>query len=235
MPVREASSLQAVIFDFDGVLVDSEPLHYHAFQNVLRPRGIEFSYDEYLNRYIGFDDRDAFREAYRVSGIDLSGDLLKELIESKSASFENIVRRKVTVFPGAKELVREIAAEGVPLAIASGALKKEIDLILEKVSLISFFSVIVSADQVSKSKPDPETYVVALRALEQKLDIGHLEPAFCVAIEDTPAGIKSARDAGLKVIAVAHSYEPGELVEADCVVKNLGEVSLSTLNDVVVK
>ena len=235
MSFEVVKSLQAVIFDFDGVLVDSEPLHYRAFQRVLNPRGIGFSYDEYLERYIGFDDRDAFKEAYRVSGLELDSDMLTDLIRSKSDSFEKIVKKEVEVFPGAKELVREIADAGVPLAIASGALRNEIELILEKVSLMPYFTVIVSADQVEKSKPDPETYVMALRALEERLDNRQLDAAFCVAIEDTPAGIKSARDAGLKVVGVGHSYSVEELGDADYVVRNLDEISLSTLDEIAMK
>ena len=229
------TSLKAVIFDFDGVLVDSEPIHYRAFQRVLNPRGIGFSYDEYLERYIGFDDRDAFREAYRVSGLELDNEMLSDLIRCKSDSFEEIVKKKVEVFPGAEELVREIAGAGVPLAIASGALRHEIELILEKVSLMPYFTVIVSADQVKKSKPDPETYVMALRALEERLDGKQLDGSFCVAIEDTPAGIKSARDAGLKVVGVGHSYSVEELGDADFVVRNLHEISLSTLDEIAMK
>lgn len=227
------SKLKAVIFDFDGVIVDSEPLHYRAFQEVLKPEGIQFSFSEYMDYYIGFDDRDAFKEAFKLAGKDLGESGLSGLIRSKSITFEAIVRKGIKAFPGAKTLVRDLASRGIPLAIASGALKDEIILILEKLSLISFFKTIVSADQVKKSKPDPETYVVALQKLREQLNDRELNPALCVAIEDTPAGIKSARGAGLKVIAVGHSYGLEDLEEADHAVKNLEEITLSSLVEVV--
>ena len=232
MPKSRGMGLKAVIFDFDGVIVDSEPLHYMAFQEVLKPLGMAFSYDEYLDRYIGFDDRDAFKEAFRIAGKELSTERLSELIKSKSVTFERIVREKIEAFPGARRLVRELYSEGVPLAIASGALKEEIILILEKLSLVSFFEIIVSADQVKKSKPHPETYMVALERLRGKLNLETLKPGHCVAIEDTPAGIKSAQNAGLKVVAVGHSYNTEDLADADHVVKSLKSVTLSSLIEV---
>ncbi len=233
MSLAKSSALQAVIFDFDGVIVDSEPLHYRAFLEVLKPRGIEFSFDEYLDRYIGFDDRDAFKEAFKQMGKKLDGPELADLIVRKAKAFERIVKSEIKPFPGSVELIRDLSNEKIPLAIASGALKDEIELILGMLSLSSYFNVIVSADQVKKSKPDPETYIVALKELEQKLSAVKLDPGACIAIEDTPAGIASAQRAGLKVVAVGHSYQREDLVAADCAVENLNEITLSGLIDLV--
>ncbi len=232
MPV-ETFPLKAVIFDFDGVIVDSEPLHYRAFQKVLKPFGLHFSFDEYLEYYIGFDDRDAFKEAFRQEGRELSGGKLSELIGSKSMVFEEIVRKDIKPFPGAKGLVREVANHGIPMAIASGALRNEIELILKMLSLRAFFKVIVSADRVTRSKPDPETYKVAVEELKKDLGLESLEPELCVAIEDTPAGVQSAKGAGLRVIAVGHSYNLEDLADADCVVERLADLSFSIMVQVV--
>ena len=149
--------LKAVIFDFDGVLVDTEPLHYRAFQEILAPLGLGYSYEHYVEHYIGFDDRDALREAFRAAGRALSG-TLSDLLRAKAKAFQRIVAQGVEPFPGALRLVGELVAERLPLAIASGALSHEIAMILSVLRLQEAFPIIISADQVERSKPDPETY-----------------------------------------------------------------------------
>ena len=158
--------LKAVIFDFDGVLADSEPLHYQAFQEVLVPLGLGHSYDRYLEHFIGFDDRDAFREVFREANLSLDEAALAGLIQAKSAAFKTIVAKGVRPFPGAVSLVADLVRNDVPLAIASGALKDEIRLILMALRLESAFSIIVAADDVKRSKPDPESYQLVYERLQ---------------------------------------------------------------------
>lgn len=228
------SPLKAVIFDCDGILVDTEPLHYAAFQEVLQPLGLSFDYDHYLKHYIGFDDRDAFREAFREGGISLEAARLLELMHAKEAALQSIVARGVPTFPGVVDLVRELAARGVPLAVASGALHHEVQTFVCGLGLQQAFPVIVAADEVEHSKPDPETYLKALSKVEKHFGLTGLTPRNCVAIEDTPAGIQSARRAGLFVIGVAHSYPSEQLRdEADYVVEGLPELSFPLLSRLV--
>jgi len=205
--------LNAVIFDFDGIIVDTEPLHYKAFQELLVPLGLGYSWEEYLERYIGFDDRDAFREAFRGAGRNLSGQELKELIQGKAEAFLKIVSVGVAPYPGVVELIRAISGT-LPLALCSGALRSDIDPILLQLGLTGVFDTMVTADEVSASKPDPESYRVAVRRL-QEIFPGKVDAAASLAIEDTPAGIASATGAGLKVLAVTNSY-PGERLAGAC-------------------
>lgn len=207
--------LRAVIFDCDGVLVDSEPLHYRAYQEVLRPLGLGFDYSRYLEEYIGFDDRDAFVEAFRSAGRSLDGGMLAGLIEAKSGAMDGILSNGITTFPGVVQLVRNLASRGVPLAVASGALRHEVEGFIRSLGLTEAFWVIVAADDVERSKPDPETYLAALERLAEKMGGTGLNGSGCVAIEDTPAGIKSARAAGLRVIGVTNSFSADDLREAD--------------------
>ncbi|MEJ5347743.1 MAG: HAD family phosphatase [Desulfosoma sp.] len=235
MPVNR-QELKAVIFDFDGVLVDSEPLHYQAFCDVLAPLGLAHSYEVYLERYIGFDDRDALRTIFEDAGRALDSDLFERLLRDKEAAFQNIVSRGVVPFAGAKELVENLNSAGLPLAIASGARKEEIHLILKSLEMLDAFSVIVSADDVAKGKPHPETYqkaLEALRAIHPTLrgapeDDGS-SPQGVVVIEDTPTGIQAALSAGLFVVAVAHTYPPAALQQAHWVVPCLADLSLDRL------
>lgn len=208
---------EAVIFDFDGVIVDTEPLHYQAFQEVLNPLGIFFSWEEYVKTYMGFDDRDAFNEAYK-SPIPI--DRLQELIQKKALCFISIIKNGITAYPGIVELIRTIHESRTPLAISSGALRSDIDPILEMLGIVDCFDVIVTAEDVSKSKPDPECYKLAHRKLEEVWD-RQIRPQFVVAIEDTPAGISAAKNAGLSVIAVSNSYPPDTLKCADKIVTTL--------------
>jgi beta-phosphoglucomutase len=211
---------EAVIFDFDGVIVDTEPLHYAAFQRLLEPRGLGFSWEQYVETYMGFDDRDAFIEAFKGSEKGLASSELLELIEQKALLFQEVIRDGISAYPGVVNLIRGIHSSRTPLAISSGALRSDIDPILHILGIADCFDVIVTADDVAKSKPDPECY----RLANSKLNTFHSRnvPAQLVlAIEDTPAGIAAAKGAGLQVLAVTNSYPAGNLSQADIIIETL--------------
>lgn len=216
---------QAVIFDCDGILVDTEPLHYRAFQKVLVPLGLGHDYARYIEHFIGFDDRDAFIHAFREAGIELEEATLESLIEAKSTALREIIGQGVPSFPGVVELVKELRNRGILMAVASGALRHEIDAFIASLGLNGVFHAIVAADEVKKSKPDPETYLLAIERLRQLQGSRPLDPMNCIAIEDTRAGIRSAKSAGLLVIAVTNSFSVHELAEADKVIDTLTELS----------
>jgi beta-phosphoglucomutase len=229
MNVTSAWPLKAVIFDCDGVLVDTEPLHYHAFQEVLTPLGLAHTFEHYLEHYIGFDDRDAFLEAFREGGRTLDEATLTQLIRTKEKALRVIIRDGISSFPGVVTLVRELAARSIPLAVASGALRHEVETFVGVLGLTGLFSVIVAADDVSKSKPDPETY---LKVLERLCRLGVLEASQaprCVAIEDTPAGIQAAKGAGMYVLGVTNSFPADKLESANHVVRSLEELDVDSL------
>ncbi len=221
--------LQAVIFDCDGVLVDTEPLHYRAFQEVLVPLGLGYDFESYLERFVGFDDRDAFIYAFREAGRQLAPITLDRLMEAKAVALGGLIGQGVPSFPGVVELVRELMDRGVPMAVASGALRHEIDAFIASLGLNEAFSVIVAADEVKKSKPDPETYLLAIERLRRARGSKPLDPKHCVAIEDTRAGVRSAKLAGLVVIAVTNSFSATELAEADKVIGSLWEVGFTDI------
>jgi HAD superfamily hydrolase (TIGR01509 family) len=192
---------QAVIFDFDGVLVDSEPAHYRAFQAVLGPLGLGYDWDTYLAHYMGFDDRDGFREALRAAGRPVpEGEDLEALIRAKTEAFEAEMRAGLTPIPGAAACVHRLA--GYPRAVCSGALRSEIEPTLAALGIEEAMLTVVAADDVARSKPDPESYDLARRRLGEAVG-RDLDPAACVAIEDTPTGVASARSAGLCVVGLA--------------------------------
>jgi len=217
---------EAFIFDFDGILVDTEPMHYEAFREVLEPLGMGFTWGEYVETYMGFDDRDAFREAFRARGTDLDAANLAKLVAAKSRAFLGSLRNGVSAYPGAVAMIESLHAAGLPLALCSGALRSDIDPILARLGIARCFPVIVAADDVLKSKPDPESYALAFTRLSETHPSSLTVPGASVAVEDTPAGIRSAKGAGLRVLAVTNSYGPEELAAADWIVDSLETVRI---------
>jgi len=224
--------LKAVIFDCDGILVDTEPLHYQAFQKVLVPLGLGHDYAHYMEAFIGFDDRDAFLYAFREAGRgELDPDTLGTLIEAKANALDRLIEQGVPTFPGVVDLVRELHTREIPLAVASGALRYEVNAFVKSLGLTDAFCTIVAADEVKKSKPDPETYLLAVDRLGQVLGWQPPGPHGCAAIEDTPAGIHAAKAAGLFAIGVTNSFPKEELQEADHVVGSLAELNCTKLEN----
>ena len=215
----------AVIFDFDGVIVDTEPIHYQVFQDILEPLGLGYTWDEYINTYMGFDDRDAFREAFRTAGKTLTSDRLQELISQKAGIFEQVVSRGVTPYTGVIELIHKLSAKAIPLAISSGALRSDIMPILEQLNIKQYFSHIVTADDVPQSKPHPASYLSAKEKLLFSFSDKLNKDSLIYAIEDTPAGIQSAKGAGLSVVAVTNSYQAEKLGQADTIVQSLEQLA----------
>ncbi len=217
--------LQAVLFDFNGVLVDDEALHLAGFNAALAPRGIVISPEAYDARYIGFDDRGAFTAMLADHGEAPSAASVAALIAAKSVVYADLAARSLRVFDGAAALVRA-AAEVAPVAIVSGALRGEIDVALALMGVAGCVRTIVAAEDVAACKPDPEGYRLGLARLA-----GDLDAARCVALEDSVAGIAAARGAGLAVVGVAHSHPAAMLREAGAtlVAERIGDVDVGLL------
>lgn len=213
----------AVVFDFDGVIVNTEPLHYRAFQEVLVPLGLGYPWEEYVSLYIGFDDRDAFRASFKAAGMSLDEERLCTLIRGKAAAFNRIISSGVDAYPGVVELIRSLRAS-VPIGLCSGALRADIEPILLQLGLTGAFDVMVTADDVDVSKPDPASYRLAVQSLAAAFPNNRIVAEKCIAIEDTPAGIASAMGAGLQVLAVTNSYEASVLAAAGRVVDSLAGI-----------
>ncbi|MGB7217463.1 MAG: HAD family phosphatase [Vicinamibacterales bacterium] len=218
--------LRAIVFDFDGVIANSEPLHYQAYRDVLAEAGVSFSEREYYARYLGFDDVGMFRTLMADRGLTCPSGRVTELVTRKAARLEQLERDVSILFPGADVAIRSAAAT-VPLAIASGALGAEIRRTLDREHLAGFFSVIVAAEDTPVSKPAPDPYLRALALLAETAG-RPMTAAECVAIEDSPWGLQSARAAGFHTVAVAQTYDAATL-DADLVISSLGSLDLKAL------
>ena len=221
--------LRALIFDFNGIIVDDEPIHFELFKQVLAEEGIKLTEADYYARYLGFDDRGAFTAAYREHGRSLDEKLLARLIDRKAIYYQSEIRNKVRIFPGVEKLVTTLVPV-LPLAVASGALRQEIETILSAAGLLKHFAVIISAEDVDHGKPEPEIFLKALARLNAQVEDGHpIDAADCLVIEDSKEGIRGARRAGMKCLAVSNSHPIELLQEANAVVRSLEEVDLSLL------
>jgi beta-phosphoglucomutase len=224
--------LKALIFDFDGIIVDTEPIHYLAFQKVLEPLGLGYSWDDYVDRYMGFDDREAFREVFKLHSWDLHNDELEDLILRKANLFLEIIQEGIKPYPGVVKLVHELSGN-IPLALCSGALMSDIVPILHQLGLADKFDVIVTAEDVAASKPDPASYQLAQHKLSSKYPDLMITADNCLAIEDTPAGIQSAKAAGIAVLAVTNSYTKEKLAGANFIVASLEMITLKNLREMI--
>ncbi|MEM3085544.1 MAG: HAD family phosphatase [Halobacteria archaeon] len=205
-------ALKAVLFDFNGVLVDDEPLHWRMYNVALRPHNIHVSKADYYEKYLGFDDRDAFRAILKDQRRKPAPGLIERLVATKAAAYARKMPN-VPFFHGAARLVRQ-AARRYPLGVVTGAIRAEAEGLLTREGLRSCFKAVVAAEDVKRGKPDPEGYRKGLHAL-RAASRRPLKPSEVLVIEDGPAGIEAAKRAGMGVLAVAHTYPPRELRAAD--------------------
>jgi beta-phosphoglucomutase len=219
--------LRAIVFDFDGVIANSEPLHFQGFRDVLAQEGIGLTEDEYYARLLGYDDVGVFqavgaKQVARWTPAHITG-----LVARKAVELERLERGVSVLFDGAADAIRRAAA-AVPIAIASGALGAEIRRVLDRENLTRYFLAIVSAEDTPVSKPAPDPYLRAVARLAEAIGM-RLSPAECVAIEDSHWGLQSARAAGLKTVGVTNSYEAAELADADVVIDGLQALDIEQL------
>lgn len=205
---------QAVIFDMDGVIIDSEPRHERAFREIFDELGYGSTHGVHFPDYYGRSDL-----ALWVDFIARHQPTqpLAELTALKQNRFIELIRRETPIFPGIPELVRQLATV-TPLAVASGSLHAVIEVVLGMEGLRRHFSQVVSVEDVGRPKPFPDVF---LRAAER---LG-VVPGDCVVIEDSAAGVRAGKQAGMRVIAITNTLPPSALTEADEVVTTYDELA----------
>jgi HAD superfamily hydrolase (TIGR01509 family) len=219
-------SLRAIVFDFDGVIANSEPLHFRAYRDILAEEGIALSEAEYYADYLGFDDVGAFEAVAAAQQRTWSAAQIANLVARKAVVLEALERDVSVLFPGAADAVRRAAAR-MPVAIASGARGEEIRRLLAREGLLGCFTAIVGAEDAPVSKPAPDPYLRALALLAPAVR-GVLRASDCIAIEDSHWGLESARAAGLRTVAVTNTYRASELT-ADLTIESLQAMDLDRL------
>ncbi len=204
------------MFDLDGVIVNSEPLHLEAFRRALAPFGVTLTDEEYYRTYVACTDRDAFDRA--LGG---RAEAVARGVAEKQRIFWELFRDGVEAFPDALALLGRLPA-GLPLALATGATGSEAEHALRALGIRGRFTALVAAEDYRRGKPDPEPYRVAAARLG-------LSASACLAIEDTRDGIRAARAAGMVCVGVAHTHPAADLAEADVVVETLDALDLAAV------
>ncbi len=222
--------LKALIFDFDGVITDAEPFHLKAFQLTLREEGINLSDKDYYEKYLALDDKTCLAMVLRDRGMNYDKAFIDALMLRKSRYYDKFIRENLVIFPGVVDFIKNASGK-YALAIGSGALRNEIEFILEYAGIRKQFDIIVSADDVENCKPNPEVFMKALERINKHDSTKSrvICPYECLVIEDSVAGIKAAHDAGMKCLAVTNSYTSEKLSEADIIVRSLEEVKIGDI------
>lgn len=198
--------IKAILMDFNGVIIDDEPIQHAAYREMLHEDGIDISDEDYYSR-LGMDDRTFVASILEAAGKEAGVDRVGELTRGKTEKWRAIVEETMPLFPGVEEFVKKMSNE-LTLGIVSMARREEIDFVLEKTGIAPCFSIVISADDVTACKPDPQCYREGFRRIDAyRSSHGHLPMVHgdCLVIEDSPPGVQAGRAAGLPVLGVTNT------------------------------
>ena len=222
--------LRAVIFDFDGVITDSEILHFRSFNQVLAKHGIKITTKDYYKDYLGLTDIDLLNLLADKGLLRVDAQEIANLAEQKKEVFGKLAKTEGRIIEGVRDFLAMLKQNNIVMAICSGALLPEIELILEEARLRSYFKVIVSAEQVKKGKPNPEGFLLALRKLNEKSS-NPIASNQCIVIEDAHWGLEAAKAAEMHTVAITNSYDADQLTSAEKVIAHLSQLSITDLQE----
>ncbi len=228
-------ALKAVLFDFNGVIVNDESIHQELIDEILLGENLRPSESEYRELCLGRSDRACLGDILSRRGRVVSEDYLTKLIKSKAKAYQQRLEQleNLPIYPDLKDFLAQIQARGLSMAVVTGALRVEAELVLNRAGIASYFRVIVAGDDLKASKPEPDGYLLAVERLNRQDFNWQLQPSDCLAIEDTPAGIQAAKRAGIQVVGVANTY-PFHILQrqANWAVDSLSELELERLEQV---
>ena len=227
--------IKAILFDFNGVIIDDEPIQMKAYQEVLKEEGIDLTEEGYL-ACLGMNDEVFLTTIYQRAGKEISAERLPKLTEAKTDKWKEFIDKQIPLFDGIEDFIKRMETEFV-LGLVSMARRPEIDHVLEKTGLRASFSAIISAEDVSTVKPEPDCYKKGFQMVDQARSVVGKVPLLrrqCVVIEDSPPGIIAGKRAGLKTLGVTSTVAAKALREvgADAVTDSLKDWSHESFNGV---
>lgn len=226
--------LKAVIFDFDGVVADSELLHYKALNKAFATRGLEIPKDIHWQKYLGYTDLENILAVNNDYTMNWSQADIQQLAELKTANFHALARIEAPIIDGVEECIEMLKDNNFPLAICSGAIREDIDIMLEHSGFAHLFDVMVTAEDVQRGKPDPQGFLLALRQLNEKTG-QKITPADSIVIEDSHWGLQAATAAGMHRVGVTNTYPAEHLTKwAELVVDRLDKLTIPDLQRICV-
>lgn len=229
---RNFCMIKAILFDFNGVIINDEPIQMKAYQEALKAEDINLTEEEYYSA-LGMDDKAFVRTTFARAGKELTEDKLSTIIETKTEKHRKMIEDELPLFPGAVNLIKA-ASRRYALGLVSMARRVEIDHVLERAGLQNAFDAVVSAENVSNHKPNPECFNLGFKLVDQKLIATGEFPIIrnqCLVIEDSPPGIAGAKAANMIALGVTNTVSERELREAgaDIVVSSLADLSVDTV------
>jgi len=222
--------IRAVLFDFNGVIVDDEPIHFQLFQKVLKEEGFSLTKEDYYSKYLGMDDLDCFKTAIEDQKGKADLQKIEAMIQRKSRYYEEIIKSSPPFVPGALEVIKALAKTHF-LAVVSGALRREIQMALKAGGVESQFNCVIAAEDIEHGKPNPEGFEKAFLTINRDhvASSEMLLPVECLVIEDSIWGIDAAKAAGMPVIGVTTSFKEAELPGALLYLKDFSKVDVEKL------
>ncbi len=229
--------IKGILMDFNGVIVDDEPIQMKAYQEILKTEGIELTEEDYY-KSLGMDDATFVENAYSRAGKKPETNKVLEITQAKTNRWREMIADELPIFPGVENFIRKMEKD-FALGIVSMARREEIEFVLEKAGLKNYFSVIVSAEDVTACKPDPQCYIRGFNLIDAaRMRVGKnpMVHGDCLVIEDSPPGIAAGNRAGLKTLGVTNTVDARALREAgaDSVTKYLDDWMPASLREVFV-
>lgn len=222
-------TFKAIIFDFDGVITDTEPVHMMAWLLVFRPLNISFGKEEYETHYVGLNDHDFLDAVSRIHKHTFSSEDKIKLINEKLKHTLNSLQKSIPLIPGVEDFVKR-ASKNHLFAICSGASIKEIKFVLNKLGWLEIFDPVVTQEDIKRGKPYPDGYNFTLKKLNERNPTDKITSVECLVIEDSPKGIAAAHAAGMKCLAISNSFSKEKLNDADWIVDSLAEIDPNSIS-----
>ncbi|MBW4685890.1 MAG: HAD family phosphatase [Komarekiella atlantica HA4396-MV6] len=228
-------SLKAVLFDFNGVIINDEPIHLQLIDEILVQENLQPQRVDERQASLGRSDRACFQQLFANRGRVVSENYLTQLLYRKAQAYVLELEKieKLPLYPGLEDLIFQVRSRNLKLGLVSGAIRKEIELVLSRANLTEYFKIIVAGDDITTSKPEPDGYLLAVKRLNQEFPALNLQPQECLAIEDTPAGVQAAKRAQMQAVGVANTY-PFHMLQRYCnwTVDYLSDLELERVQEV---
>ncbi|WP_193197091.1 HAD family hydrolase [Nostoc sp. MG11] len=228
-------SLKAVLFDFNGVIINDEPIHLQLIDEILVQENLQPQRVNERQASLGRSDRACFQQLFANRGRVVTENYLTQLLYRKAQTYVLELEKieKLPLYPGLEDLIFQVRSRNLKLGLVSGAIRKEIELVLNRANLAEYFQIIVAGDDITTSKPEPDGYLLAVKRLNQEFPALNLQPQECLAIEDTPAGVEAAKRAQMQVVGVANTY-PFHMLQRYCnwTVDYLSDLELERVQEV---
>jgi HAD superfamily hydrolase (TIGR01509 family) len=201
-------SLKAILFDFNGVIINDEPIHKELIEEILLSENLRPQESEFKELCLGRSDRAALKDIFSHRGRFLSEEYLNRLIKTKAQKYREKLAEldNLPIYEDVEDFLLELDRQGIVVGLVTGGLREEVEIVLQRANLYNYFQAIVTGDEITTSKPEPDGYLLAVEKLDRQYPYLKITPAKCLAIEDTFVGITAAKNAGIQVVGVANTY-----------------------------